>query len=225
VVHPVFFLGVLAIGTAYWIGKRSWSDSMDELDRRVLRFFGRVLRFFAIALLWLCFWPVLLPYVLIRWRLKDYRRRQAQREWDQRSAKEDEARLRQQRRAAEDGRRRVEARARSELLYNRHAPEIARRFPRKNMERFMQTYMSDADPAESVEQRGKELQNIIEQHRNCVKPDKPPQTIQDLAEWYLREKSQIDALPLDEELKQEHAAALDMRYAELTQELLQRIEP
>jgi hypothetical protein len=191
---------------------------MDELDRRVLRFFG-------LALLWLCFWPVLLPYVLIRWGLKQYRRRQAQREWEQRSARDNEARLRQQRQAAEDGRRRADARVRSELLYNRYAPEIARRFPRKNMERFMQTYMSDADPPESVEQRGRELENIIEQHRNCVKPDKPPKTIQDLAEWYLREKGRIDALPLDDELKQEHAAALDMRYAELTQELLQRIEP
>jgi len=198
---------------------------MDELDRRVLRFLARVIRFFAIALLWLCFWPVLLPFVLLRWGIKKYRRRQAQREWEQRSAKEGEARLREQRRAAEDARRRGDARARCELLYNRHAPDIVRRFPRKSMERFMQTYMRDADPAESVEQRGRELETIIEQHRNCVKPDKPPRTIQDLAEWYLREKNRIDALPLDEELKQEHAAALDMRYAELTQELLQRIEP
>jgi hypothetical protein len=198
---------------------------MDELDRRVLRFLGRVIRFFVIALLWLCFWPVLLPFVLIRWGIKEYRRRQSQREWQQRSAREGEARHLQQQKAAEHGRRRVEARARCELLYNRHAPEIARRFPRKSMERFIQTYMSDADPAEHVEQRGRELENIIEQHRNCVKPEKRPRTIQDLAEWYLGEKNRIDALPLDEELKQEHAAALDMRYAELTQELLQRIEP
>lgn len=198
---------------------------MDELDRNVLRFFRRATRFCAIALLWLCFWPVLLPYVLIRWGIKDYRRRQTQREWQQRSAKEGEARLREQQKAAEHGRRRVEARARCELLYNRHAPEIARRFPRKSMERFIQTYMSDADPAEHVEQRGRELENIIEQHRNCVKPDKQPRTIQDLAEWYVRERNLIDTLPLDDALKQEHAAALDMRYAELTQELLQRIEP
>jgi len=46
-----------------------------------------------------------------------------------------------------------------------------------------------------------------------------------LAEWCLSEKSRIDALPLDGESKQEHAAGLDMRYAERTHELLQRIEP
>ena len=168
---------------------------MDELDRKVLRFLGRVVRFFASALLWLCFWPVLLPYVVIRWSFNRHRRRQAQRQWEQRAASDGEARLREQRKAAEDGRRRVEARARCELLYSRHAPEIARRFPRKSMERFIQTYMSDADPAASVEQRGRELETIIEQHRNCVRPDKPPKTIQDLAEWYLAERNRIDALP------------------------------
>ena len=198
---------------------------MDELDRRVLRFFGRVVRFSAIALLWLCFWPLLLPYVLIRWSVTDYRRRQARREWEQRSAKDDEARLRAQRRAADEGRRRVEARAACELAYSLHGSEIGKHFPKSMFDAFLQTYMSDADRADDVERRGKELQRIIDQHRQKVKPEKRPRTIQELAEWYVREKSRIDALPLDEELKQEHAAALDMRYAELTQDLLQRLEP
>ncbi len=90
---------------------------------------------------------------------------------------------------------------------------------------FLQTYMSDTDEPEDVERRGRELEKMIDEHRKSVKPEKRPRTIQDLAEWYLREKQRIDALPLDEELKQEHMAALDMRYAELTQEMLQSLEP
>lgn len=150
-------------------------------------------------------------------------------ELNEQAARRDEERRGQERQATlargADQRRRSEARANCELAYSLHASEIAKQFPKTMFDAFLQTYMSDADHPDDVERRGKELQRIIDQHRQKVQPEKHPRTIQQLAEWYLREKGRIEALPLDEELKLEHAAALDMRYAELTQELLQGLEP
>jgi hypothetical protein len=186
--------------------------------------------FAAVGLpLWFALLQLLrLPLAFFRWRA---RKREALRSarLNEEAAHRDGQRREEQRRAAAaqaaDQRRRIEARASCELAYSLHASEIGKRFPKSMFDSFIQTYMSDADHPDDVERRGKELQRIIDQHRQRVKPEKQPRTIQELAEWYLREKGRIDALPLDRELKQEHAAALDMRYAELTQELLQRIEP
>lgn len=198
---------------------------MDELDRRAFRFVGRCIRMCAYAALWLCFWPILAPYYVVPRIWKARRMRRIQQESAERAEHEQRVRRHEQQKAAADARRRVNARARCELLYNTHAPEIGARFPRESFDRFLDEYMGDgASPAE-VEHRGKELAKIIEQHRQTVKPDKQPRTIQHLAEWYLQERQRIDSLPLEDELKQEHHAALDMRYAELTQELLQRIAP
>jgi hypothetical protein len=169
-----------------------------------------------------------LPLAFIRWRRRSQEQVRCAR-LSEEGSRRDEGRREEERQAARvraaDQRRRVEARASCELAYSLHASDIKKHFSRSMFDAFLQTYMNDADHPDDVERRGRELQQIIDQHRQKVKPEKHTRTIQDLAEWYLREKARIDALPLDEELKQEHAAALDMRYAELTQELLQRIEP
>lgn len=169
-----------------------------------------------------------LPLIFWRWR----RRRVEHREYlrgQEAAQREAAARRGQEQQTAKvqagHQRRRTEARARCELAYSLHASDISERFPKSMFDAFLQTYMNDSHDAEDVERRGRELQAIIEQHRSKAKPERKPRTIQDLAEWYLREKHRIDSLPLDDELKQEHMAALDMRYAELTQEVLQSMEP
>jgi hypothetical protein len=198
---------------------------MDELDRKVLRFIGRCIRGIAVAAFVLLFSPVIVPFVVGRWAWTRYCRHRDERRAHERRERDRENREQAERARAGGTRRRSDARARCELAYSLHAKDIADRFPRSMFDAFLQTYMSDTDEPEDVERRGRELEKMIDEHRKSVKPEKRPRTIQDLAEWYLREKQRIDALPLDEELKQEHMAALDMRYAELTQEMLQSLEP
>lgn len=150
---------------------------------------------------------------------KDYERGAPQRE-RQRQAEERRREL-----AAGDAKRCKDARAACELAYSRCAVEIGNRFSRQELERFMATYMGEDHSPEDVERRGEELRKMMEDYRAPAKPQKRVRTIQDLAEWYLREKQSIQSLPLDEDVRQEHLAALDMRYAELTQEVLQSMEP
>ncbi len=133
-------------------------------------------------------------------------------------------RQKDEREKAQAQRRREHARAACELLYALHAPEISQRFPRSELDRFLRTYMSDAQPPDEVERRSLDFQLLIDRHRQLVKPD-APKTIQALAQWYLHEKQRIVTLPLDEDLKQLHLMQLDYRYAELSEELLKRAQP
>lgn len=149
-----------------------------------------------------------------QWRRDAPRRERARREEEER-----------RRHAASDQTRRENARAACELLYAAHAPEIRTRMPRTEVDRFMATYMGDAKPPAEVERRGEQLRRIIEQHRQTVKPERPPRTIAQLSEWYLAEKARLETLPLDERVKQDHLVQLEIRYADLTQELLEKMEP
>lgn len=167
----------------------------------------------------------------------DEQRRRREHEESQRLAREEYERAapdREQQRQAEerrkaleaqDAKRRQDARAACELAYSRCAVEIGNRFSRQDLDRFMATYMGDDHAAEDVERRGAQLHQMMEDYRQPVKPQKKERTMQELAEWYLREKGVIEALPLEEDVRKEHVAELNVRYAELTQELLQRIEP
>jgi len=163
-----------------------------------------------------------------RLRQQERLRQQSQLDWDRSQPHRDrlavEAEQRQQREAAEHIRR-ENARAECELLFSLHAPEMHTRFGRPDLEHFMQTYMGNGMSVDEVERRGKELQRIIDQHRQHTKPDRKPRTIQDLAEWFVQEKQRIEGLPLEPDIKDEHLVQLNIRYAELTQDLLQKMEP
>ena len=164
-----------------------------------------------------------------RWK-KEWERRQLESEEAyRREAPERERRARAEaERAAlllEHKKRREDARAACELLYNLHAAEIAERYPRNELDAFMAKYMRDDHPVEIVEERGRELRCLIERHQQKIEPTKKPRTLQDIAEWYLAEKARLESLPLDEEIRQMHLIALDERYADLSQELLQSMEP
>ena len=167
-----------------------------------------------------------------RERLERNQRAKAQAEWDRTAPERELARREAEanRQAtettqAESKRRREDARAACELFYSQHAPEIAHRFPRTMLVEFMRTYMTDAHVAADVERRGRELQQIIESHLRMIVPEEKPRTISELSIWYLDQKRHIEVLPLEEELKHEHLIALDIRYSELTQDLLQKMEP
>ena len=155
----------------------------------------------------------------------DLRRRedcviQAQRQLEQQRRQSETAE-----RQAVDQQRRVEARAQCELLFGRHVHEIESRFPKEMLDSFMLTYMNDNQPVEAVERRGKELQRSILLHLEEERPVRKYLTIDELADWFVKEKQRIESLPIEEELREEHLVQLNMRYAELTQDMLQRMTP
>ena len=121
--------------------------------------------------------------------------------------------------------RRKDARARCELLFNLYIPDMAGRFNRAMFDSFMNAYMSDAEPPDVVERRTEELCGIMEKHREAVKGSAKPASIDQLATWFLDEKKRIELLPLDDDIKDEHLAHLNIRYSELSQEILEKMKP
>jgi len=159
-------------------------------------------------------------------RAREYQREQQVREQRQRLAEEQE-RQRQEaaRQFAIDERRRMDARAECELCYSRHLKEIAKRFPKPLFDAFMRSYMNSDQPVEAVERRAKELQRIVQFHRDAAKPPKKFYTMRELTTWFMQEKEQLDSLPIDDELREEQLIALNVRYSELAQTMLDKIQP
>ena len=126
----------------------------------------------------------------------------------------------------EANRRRAEARSQCELLYTVHECEIRERFSREALEAYMTKFMGDSESPQVVERRGTELKAVIQKHRASVgTAEKKPASISELAKWFIEEKARIEALPLDETMRATHVAHLNMRYAELSQEILESIRP
>lgn len=128
-------------------------------------------------------------------------------------------------RQATEQERRMEARSGCELCYAMYLNEVADRFPKSVFDAFMEKYMNDVQPAEAVERRSKELRGIIQQHRDAAKPPKKFHSIQELTAWFLNEKTHVESLPIDSDVRDGHLANLNIRYAELTQHMLETMEP
>jgi hypothetical protein len=47
----------------------------------------------------------------------------------------------------------------------------------------------------------------------------------ELANWFVAERDRIAAMTIDDELKEEHLVYLNVRYSELSNQLLQKLEP
>jgi hypothetical protein len=161
---------------------------------------------------------------LANWRA---RRREARRYRRQQRAYERGAPQRD-RLAAEQAaaqRRRENARASCELHYKLCAPEIRERFPRSAFDEFVRTYMTDQHDPALVEERAEQLKGIIEQHRCRIDPPKKKLTLGQLAEWFVREKREIEALPLDDEDKASLVAQLEAKFAKLQEKHIRSLEP
>ncbi|MDB5392212.1 MAG: hypothetical protein JWM11_7858, partial [Planctomycetaceae bacterium] len=169
------------------------------------------------------------PIVLVaRKRQQDIiRRRDLELASEQRIRDRELQRIRQENSLIEKNnqQRRMDARSKCELLYNMHEADIHERFNRQAFDRYLQKYMSDAEPPEVVESRGVELQAVIEKHCEVKGIADKPQSIDQLAQWFIDEKARIESLPLDERMRATHMAHLNMRYAELSQEILEKIRP
>lgn len=140
--------------------------------------------------------------------------------------KYEEANRRDRERTATEQSRKTAARASCEILYGTHEAEIRERFPRERLIEFMNRYMTDSQPPETVERHAGELKAMIQTHvGQATPPERRPRTLQELAVWFLDEKQRIEHLPVDSEVRNEHLIILNERYSQLTQDLLQKMEP
>lgn len=160
------------------------------------------------------------------------KRRRLDEEWERSRPERERRQLEDAERQALDARlkyqaqkRREDARIQCESFYSLHAPLIRRRFTKDMFDSFISRYMGDNRPPAEVEERAAQLQALIEQHVQAVAPMKKEPTIDALATWFLAEKRRIDTLSIDDELRDEHLAHLNMRYSELSQEILEKMRP
>jgi hypothetical protein len=119
--------------------------------------------------------------------------------------------------------RREDARAACVLLYGLHKPDIGRRYPRSSLDEFMNLYMQDDRPPQQVEERARQLQGIIREHLERVRPTPKFTSIEDIARWFLEQKQTIEALDLEDRDRRVHLALLRERYSELTTEKMEKL--
>jgi hypothetical protein len=201
-------------------------------------------RFFVIASLTFAYQYVIAPpfRMLGRWkrrlserrarRAEERRQRREQREWErsapERERAQREADARKQAEAtqkADSQRRRSDARANCELLYSHYAPEIGQRFPRSDLDAWINKHMADTEAPAVVEQRAEQLRRLIEYHREQIRPTPRFSNVRELAEWLNKEKAEIESLPVDERIKRTLLANLNERNAELMTQIVSNMEP
>lgn len=126
---------------------------------------------------------------------------------------------------AEAQRRRQDARVACEVLYNLHAPEIGTRFPRELFHEFLARHLGDNHPPEYVEERSRQLQEIIRAHLERVEPPKKKRTVEELAAWYATMRETIERQPIDDRQKRVQLAQLNLRYRDLVNDVMETLEP
>ncbi|HUY33185.1 MAG TPA: hypothetical protein VMV69_10415 [Pirellulales bacterium] len=140
--------------------------------------------------------------------------------------RDSDTRAQRQRMVAElEKRQRLAARAQCELLYNLYKPLIASRFDKAALDEFMKKYMGDDQTPETVEKHGQQLCELIENHRREVEAPDDPTTIASVTEWMTAEQTRIEALPLDQRMKDELLRHLKIRYMKLAQDALKKATP
>lgn len=122
-------------------------------------------------------------------------------------------------------RRRTDARASCELFYSLHAPEIGKRFPKGLFDDFVARHLGDDHPPEYVEQRAQQLQELLRQHLDRVGAPQKKLALADLAQWFLREKQEIDKAALPPADKEVLIAALEERYTKLQEKFIRGLQP
>lgn len=149
----------------------------------------------------------------------------ARRAVGRRAAQELAERQHQTRQFAADRRRREDARAACELLYQLHAHALGTRFPKESFDDYLRRYLSDGHAAEDVERRAAQLQDII--HRHVEGADAPPKhlSIEALNAWYQKTKETIERQSVEKKFRDVQTASLNQRYMQLMQELMEEMKP
>jgi hypothetical protein len=154
-------------------------------------------------------------------RLSEERERQSKVELERR--KTERAKATEEQGTAQ--RRRDDARARCDVFYEIHAPELLKRFPRETYDDFKKRYFGEDKPADQVEKRADELLVVLRQHLEKIDPPKKTTDVASLTKWYEDTRRKIEALQIDERSIKAQVAQLNARYTELMQEHLENLQP
>ncbi len=122
-----------------------------------------------------------------------------------------------------DQKRRENARARCEVTYHLHAPEIGKRFTRPMFDDYMRKYMGDGRDPDEVEERAAQLEALLQEHVERVRPAPKFRSLEDIARWFEEQKRQLAGLP-DDRVRQTLLAKLKARYTELTTAFLEEMQ-
>jgi hypothetical protein len=158
----------------------------------------------------------------------DEQQKRSQREYERGAPERERARLAAQAQAEAEGldqKRRQDARAACQLLYHCYAPEIGSRFPRSAFDEFAAEHLNDSLSADMVQERARQLCDLMKAHFNTVCGEQSFKTIEQLAGWYRDQRQRIEGLPLDRDFKQTHLTQLNERYLELTERHLGSLRP
>jgi hypothetical protein len=112
-----------------------------------------------------------------------------------------------------------------ELFYNLHAPNIADRFSKQDLHDFLDRYMGDNQSLDVLRRRANQLTETIREHVDAVDPPEAFGSLEELAVWYAKQKVQIDSLEVEARFKADFAIQLKERYAELTERILEQVNP
>lgn len=129
----------------------------------------------------------------------------------------------QARRRAAEQKRREEARARCDVLFALHGPDLRERFTKEMYEDFVARHLGDSRTPEYVEQRAKELCDLLQKHLEMAHGKK--RNLAELAAWFLEEKKQIDQTALSEDDKELLISQLEERYVKLQEKYLRSVQP
>ena len=121
--------------------------------------------------------------------------------------------------------RRADARIACELFFSLYAHDIGDRFPKQSFDDFVRRYLGDEQPPELVEERAAQLRESIQRHYEQVNPPEKITDLGQLARWYEKHKRKIERLSVGDSYKQDYLIQLNERYADLTQQLLENLEP
>lgn len=121
--------------------------------------------------------------------------------------------------------RRENARVACDLLYALREPDIGERYSRERFEQFVSTYLGDSKPIDLFERRAAELQQLIQQHYEAVNPPEKFRNLAELTTWYEEQLTHIENLSIADVYKREYSTQLNERYSELTERLLESLEP
>ncbi len=122
-------------------------------------------------------------------------------------------------------RSRDDARASVYLLYSFYAPTIGDRFTRADVDRYVESFMNDSQSPDAVERRGRELLAILERHVAEVDPFAHGANLESLILWRDEEFRRLEALPVDEALKDEYGVLLRRRFDEIFKRSIKEIRP
>ena len=235
-------LGIVS-GFVFWfspLGKpSSGGDLADTVIAAVMAGIAAgLVWFFTLAALVFAYQYVLAPPFRLfgRWRQRaaerrarrteEKRRRQEQQEYARMAPLQEQARRDAEAQKSEAQRRRDDALASCELLYHLYAPDIGARFPRQAFDDFAKKFLADKNaPPEDIERRAQQLRQLMEHHREQVKPMPKFSNIQELARWFQEQKSEIESLAVDDRVKRTLLASLNERNAELMTQLVGNMEP